>query len=240
MRGTPENPQHLYDDQRGQRRHHRPERGFGPGRGVGPDGPRDMRRQGGPWGFGPGFPEGFGPGGRGGHGPRGGGPRGGRRGRGDVRAAVLLLLVEQPMHGYQLIQEIAERSGGAWRPSPGAVYPALSLLEDEGLVEIAASEGRRLASLTEAGRTYVTEHADDLTPPWADVDMAAAQRHVRLRESLGALAQAVAQVARTGDDAQAGAVEAVLDRTRREIYLVLAGAAEPQQDGPSEDGPVTA
>src|SRR6516225_3154465 len=77
------------------------------GAGFGPDfGP----------GFGPGF--GFGPGGR-----RGGWRRGGGRGRrGDVRAAILVLLAERPMHGYEMIQQIAERSNGIWRPSPGSVY----------------------------------------------------------------------------------------------------------------------
>src|SRR6478736_9262363 len=99
------------------------------GRGRGPGGPGGF----GPGGFGPG---GFGPGGR-----------RGRRPRGDVRNAILLLLAEQPMHGYQLMEAIAERSDGRWRPSPGAVYPTLNLLEDEGVVTLTASAGRKLATL---------------------------------------------------------------------------------------------
>src|SRR3954469_20059583 len=98
---------------------------------------------------------------------------GGRRHRhndrarcGDVRAAVLLALEDSPMHGYQLIQEIDERSGGAWHPSPGAIYPALALLEDEGLVTITVDGGRKMAKLTDAGRTYIEENRDALGDPW--------------------------------------------------------------------------
>src|SRR3954470_17314846 len=93
-----------------------------------------------------------------------GGPRPHRRGgrgrapRGDVRTAVLLLLEEQPMHGYQLMQGIAERTGGAWTPSPGAVYPTINQLEDEGLVTVTAESGRKLVTLTDAGRAHLAEH----------------------------------------------------------------------------------
>jgi DNA-binding PadR family transcriptional regulator len=179
-------------------------------------------------GFGPGFGrEGFGPGGpgfggRGGHGGRGGG-RGRRAGRGDVRAAVLLLLAEEPMHGYQLIQRIGEKSGGVWRPSPGAIYPALNLLQDEGLVQLSEDGGRRLASLTEAGRTYVAQHADELGEPWSDASTGGRRAGFELREAGGALAQAIAQVARTGDATQVAATVDVLARARREVYLILAG-----------------
>src|SRR3954465_6285488 len=95
-------------------------------------------------------------GGAGAEGPRG--PRGRRMGgrgrapRGDVRSAVLLLLAEEPMHGYQLMQAIADRSGGRWTPSPGAIYPTISQLEDEGLVTVTAESGRKLVTLTETGR----------------------------------------------------------------------------------------
>ena len=124
-------------------------------------GPRGRGGQGAGRGFGPGVRPGFGPGLRpaalvasapAGRGERGRGRRGGRGGRGDVRAAILTLLAEQPMHGYQLIQQITERSGGVWTPSPGSVYPALSQLEDEGLVTFERVDGRKTASLTDAGR----------------------------------------------------------------------------------------
>src|SRR3954469_6544354 len=100
-----------------------------------------------------------------GFGGRGFGGRGKKRKRfrhADVRAAVLVLLDEDPMHGYQLIQEIEERSGGLWQPSPGSVYPVLQQLEDEGLVRIEQTEGRKVASLSEAGRIYVEDNRAEL------------------------------------------------------------------------------
>ncbi|WP_258725590.1 PadR family transcriptional regulator [Cellulomonas sp. NS3] len=223
----------------------------GRGRGDSPSGTHrggPFGGHGGPFGGhagGPGGPFGGHPGGPGGpfgHGHPGGGPFGpehgfgphmrgrgpgrgpGRRaGRGDIRAAVLLLLVEQPMHGYQLIQEIGERTGGRWRPSPGAIYPALSMLEDEGLVTITAEQGRKLARLTEAGQTYVAEHADELGSPWQDAQDRPVHPGRALREAMEALGAAAGQVARTGDEAQTAQALAVIDRARRELYLVLAG-----------------
>src|SRR3954452_22208003 len=126
------------------------------------------------FGFPPGFPFGGGPGGWGGPGPGGwghgpGGERGHRRGgrgsRPNVRPAVLALLLERPMHGYEMIQELESRTGGIWRPSPGSVYPTLQLLEDEGLIEAEADGGRKRFSLTEAGRAEAQTAAE--TPPWA-------------------------------------------------------------------------
>jgi len=148
-----------------------------------------------------------------------------RAGRGDIRAAVLLLLSEQPMHGYQLIQEIAERSGGRWRPSPGAIYPALSLLEDEGLVLITAEGGRKLASLTEAGTTYVTDNAEQLGTPFDDAATRPQHPGRALRGAMEALGAAAGQVARTGTEEQTTAALAVLEAARRDLYLILAGAA---------------
>src|SRR3954467_7357047 len=78
-------------------------------------------------------------------GRRGGGRGRGRASRGDVRAAVLQLLAQEPMHGYQLMQAISDRSGGRWTPSPGAIYPTINQLEDEGLVTVTAEAGRKLA-----------------------------------------------------------------------------------------------
>ena len=113
---------------------------------------------GGPFG-GPGGPFGEGPRGHRG-GPRGGRGRHGRAGRGDVRSALLLLLADEPMHGYQLMQAVADRTGGAWRLSPGAVYPTIAQLEDEGLVMVSADGGRKLVTLTEAGREHLASLGD--------------------------------------------------------------------------------
>ncbi|WP_426593528.1 PadR family transcriptional regulator [Cellulomonas sp. McL0617] len=187
-------------------------------------GPRGPRGFGGP-GFGPG---GFGPGGRG---------PGRRAGRGDIRAAVLLLLNEQPMHGYQLIQEIGQRSGGQWRPSPGAIYPALNLLEDEGLVAITAESGRKMARLTDAGTAYVAENAEQLGSPFEDAASRPTSPGRSLRGALEALAAAAQQVVRSGTDDQATQALAVLERSRRDLYLILAGAPAPTTpaDAPVED-----
>src|SRR5215210_3780956 len=102
-----------------------------------------------------------------GRGPwRAAGPGGGRARRGDVRAALLILLADERRNGYQLMQEIEQRSDGAWRPSPGSVYPALQQLEDEGLVTTGERDGRRVYQLTEAGRAKVADNDDDAPAPW--------------------------------------------------------------------------
>lgn len=204
-----------------------------------PDGPYDEGERPGPrperGGFGPrGFGRGEGRGGFGPRGPRGDhdrgrrGPRGPRRaGRGEIRAAILLLLSEQPMHGYQIIQELADRTDGRWRPSAGAVYPALSLLADEGLVALTEDGGRKLAKLTDEGTAYVEQHKDELGSPWEQVG----RGHGReLRHELHALADAVEQVSRTGTPEQAATVAAILDKARRAVYLTLAGQAPTSDD----------
>ncbi|MEV0358910.1 PadR family transcriptional regulator [Nocardia sp. NPDC050697] len=185
--------------------------GFGPGPEFGPGfGP-------GPGGFGPGFGPGFG---------RGRG-RGGRGRRGDVRAAVLLLLTERPMHGYELIQRIRERSEDVWRPSPGSIYPALAQLEDEGLIVIEKVSGRKTAKLSEEGVRYVEEHRDELGDPWADVTGDVGPHARDLRELVGALMGAVGQVAAAGTPAQAAKAADVLTEARRALYRILAEDDEP-------------
>lgn len=163
-------------------------------------------------------------------GPFGGHPRGGpeehdrgrrhdRRSqrRGAVRIAVLLLLAEESMHGYQLMQTIAERTDGAWSPSPGAIYPTLNQLEDEGLVQIDTSGGRKEVSLTEAGRLHVEEHQTEWPNPLATED------GPRLRELMHSLGEAVRQVGRTGTETQRQQAAKELTDVRRRIYLILAG-----------------
>src|SRR3954454_4590630 len=116
-------------------------------------------------------------------GPRYGRGRGGRRARrGDVRAAALALLDERPMHGYEMIQELEERTDGVWRPSPGAIYPALQLLEDEGLVTADAEAGKRLFSLTETGREEAAKAGD--RKPWDEVTAGIDPSQFKLRDAL--------------------------------------------------------
>jgi DNA-binding PadR family transcriptional regulator len=185
--------------------------------------------------FGPAFAAGFGgfgPG-RGGFGfdPRGGfgfgGPRGrrggGRRGkRGDVRAAILVLLADRAMHGYEMIQEIADRSGGLWRPSPGSVYPTLQLLVDEGLIVGTESEGsKRLFELTDEGRAAAEKIE---TPPWDEIaegwkDQAPGQ--VNLHTAVTQLMGAVAQSAYAASEEQQQRIVDIVNNARREIYNIL-------------------
>ncbi|MET4060847.1 DNA-binding PadR family transcriptional regulator [Arthrobacter sp. UYP6] len=159
-----------------------------------------------------------------------GGPGGRRAGRGDVRAAVLLLLDAEPMHGYQLIQAITDRTNGSWKPSPGAIYPTLAQLEDEGLVTIEASGGRKLARLTEAGQQEAAAQAE-ANDPFAD--FAAGNSGPDLRALLHELAGAARQVGMAGTPEQVTAAAALLAETKRSLYLILAGetpAAAPAAD----------
>ncbi len=183
--------------------------GFGPGGGFGP----------GFGGFGPGF--GFGPGGRGG---RRGGPRGGHRGRGpgrrgDVRAAILKLLTDGPMHGYEMIQEINERSQQLWKPSPGSVYPTLQLLVDEGLLVATESEGsKKIFELTDDGRAAAEKIE---TAPWDEITQDADPGEMGLRSAAGQLMGAVAQSAHAATAEQQQRIVDIVNNARREIYQVL-------------------
>ncbi|MFD1148938.1 PadR family transcriptional regulator [Saccharothrix hoggarensis] len=214
-------------------RHHR-EHGFGgPPRGFG-------------GGFGPGGPGGFGPGG-----PFGGPPmppippeppgffgrgrgrgRGGRQRKGNVRAAVLALLAERPMHGYEMIQEIGARTDGLWRPSPGSVYPTLQMLADEGLV--ASTEetgGKKLFTLTEAGQAEAAKLEG--VPPWQQVNDDVDVNAAKLRTAARHLGAAMQQMAHAGTrEQQARAVE-VLSEARRKLYAIL-GELDVEEDNPDE------
>jgi DNA-binding PadR family transcriptional regulator len=179
-----------------------------------------------------------------GPGPGFGGPRGergergrrhGRAGRGDVRSAILRLLAEEPMHGYQLMQAVADRTGGAWRVSPGAVYPTIAQLEDEGLVLVSSEGGRKLVTLTEAGREHVAGLSD--TDPFAA--FTGTGERVDLRGAIGELMGAAHQLSRVGDPAQLAAAAAVLADARRSLYLILAGESGTQAPAAPEEPPAT-
>jgi DNA-binding PadR family transcriptional regulator len=179
--------------------------------------------------FGPGF--GGGPGGRGG---RRGGPR---ARRGDVRSAILDVLApsEEGMNGYQVIQQIAERTDGAWKPSPGSVYPTIAQLQDEGLVEDAPS-GRKALRLTDEGRTHVAEHAEEMAAVWAPFAQEADDEQVNFKQVIGQTVGAIAQVLSTGTPDQREKALDVLADTRRRLYGILAEGPD-EQDDPDEDAP---
>jgi DNA-binding PadR family transcriptional regulator len=156
---------------------------------------------------------GFGPG------PRG---RGRKARRGDIRTAALLLLAEEPRNGYQIMQEVEERSDGVWRPSPGSVYPALQQLEDEGLIRSQESDGRKLYALTDAGRERVQERPDDATAPWEQMSGDVSSEQHELGALMRQVAFAFAQVIRTGSKPQLVKARDVLDAARRDLYRILA------------------
>ncbi|MDI2129746.1 PadR family transcriptional regulator [Yinghuangia seranimata] len=196
----------------GEREGRRPAYGpWGPGHGPGP-------------GFGPGFGPEFGREfGRGhGRGPRG--PRGGRARRGDVRASILALLNERPMHGYEMIREIGERTQGVWKPSPGSVYPTLQLLEDEGVVVGEESGGKKLFSLTDAGREEVARQPEG-TAPWDQASEGVDHEALHnLRQSVFQVGDALRQVMATGNETQRAKALEVMADTRKRLYLILAEA----------------
>jgi DNA-binding PadR family transcriptional regulator len=176
----------------------------------------------------------FGPFGRGGWGKGENaffGGRGRRAGRGDIRAAILALLTEESMHGYQIIRELGERTGGAWNPSPGSVYPTLQQLEDEELVQqLKADTGRRVYELTDAGREAVASLPSPA--PWEQVGADAQDEHADLRGLVFQVLGAVRQVAMAGTPDQREKAQEVLRGTRRSLYQILAEEDDAPGDPP--------
>lgn len=194
---------------------------------------RGGRGGGGPRGGGPrgGFgPRGGGP--LGGFGPHGGGPRGGGRGgfgprgggrvrKGNVRSAILSLLSQHSYNGYGMIGAIAAHTDGAWRPSPGSIYPALAALQSEGLIESTGDGKRTEFVLTDAGKSYVAENAAEMAQVWAEVNEEAGAG-TDLRLGLSKLVGAVEQISMAGSEEQIKAATDALDTARRAIYTLLA------------------
>ncbi|MDN5570865.1 MAG: PadR family transcriptional regulator, partial [Propionibacteriaceae bacterium] len=162
-------------------------------------------------------------GGPGGPGGRRGRGRGGRARRGDVRQAILALLAEQPMNGYQIITTLADRTQGLWKPSPGAVYPALAQLVDEGLIAETDVDGQRAFTLTEAGR----EPAENADKPWeavnAEAQAARAAFDPSAYQAYRTLATAVQAVTQSGTPDQVAQAASALAEAERAIYRLLGG-----------------
>jgi DNA-binding PadR family transcriptional regulator len=197
------------------------------------------RHRGGPEGGGRGGwggPEGGGRGGWGGFGPGGFGPPGGfpwargpRARRGDIRAGILALLKEAPRNGYQIMQELEQRSQGLWRPSPGSIYPALQQLEDEGLVQAETAGVGKTFKLTDAGRAYVETHAAEVAAPWGAMSDAAGDGFLPLVNLMRQVMAAAVQVVHNGTAGQQAEAQKVLAEARRSLYRILA------EDAPEED-----
>jgi DNA-binding PadR family transcriptional regulator len=197
---------------------------YGRGRGGG----RARHRHGdpGPWGGFGGFPFGGGWGG----GPFG---RGRKARRGDIRTAALLLLAEEPRNGYQIMQEVEERSDGVWRPSPGSVYPALQQLEDEGLIRSEEIDGRKLYAITDEGRAQVERRGEQEPAPWEQMSGDVSDQAAELAKLVREVASAFAQVMRTGSEPQLRRAREVLVSARRELYRIL-GDGDTESPGEGE------
>ncbi len=143
-----------------------------------------------------------------------------RHRRGDVRAALLLLIAEAPRHGYELMQAIGERSQGAWQPSPGSVYPALQQLQDEGLVRVETDDSKRgIAHLTSSGEKYVEEFGTELSQVW---ESSKGNNTGSLREAVRGISLAARQVGQVGSPEHVAAAAELLAATQRELYAILA------------------
>jgi len=159
--------------------------------------------------------------------------RGPRVRRGDVRAAILDVLKDEPMNGYQVIAQISERSRGAWKPSPGSIYPTISQLEDEGMVEGSQEQGRRKLKLTPEGWEYVSANRDELDAVWVAFEEPKSPRgrgdYATLKPEIGQVMNAVWQIVTTGSEQQKRDAIDVLVDTRRRLYGLLA-------EGDSDEG----
>jgi DNA-binding PadR family transcriptional regulator len=163
----------------------------------------------------------------------GGGPRGrGRKARrGDIRTAALLLLAEEPRNGYQIMQEVQERSAGVWRPSAGSVYPALQQLVDEGLIRSEEHDGRKLFALTDTGRDFVSERGSERPAPWAQMGGDVGSQARELGKLMREIGFAFAQVIQTGGEGQRAKAHEVLAHARRDLYRILANG-DASAEGP--------
>jgi DNA-binding PadR family transcriptional regulator len=140
--------------------------------------------------------------------------------RGDVRSAILHLLAEEPMHGYQIMSELSERTEGIWQPSPGSIYPTLNQLEDEDLVRAEEKDGKKVYALTEDGRAAV--EGDEQRAPWERFSSPYSKGLMDLRDAAFQAGAAVMQVARAGSEEQVGRALEILEDTKRRIYEILA------------------
>jgi DNA-binding PadR family transcriptional regulator len=146
-----------------------------------------------------------------------GGRWGSRTRRGDMKFLVLEMLAETPRHGYEIIGAIEEKRG--FRPSAGSIYPTLQFLEDGGFVTSAEVDGKRVYTITDAGRALLadrTERDED----GEETDEVPSARH-RLKHAAIKLAAAV-MGARGADEPTLEKVRAILDQARKDVYALLA------------------
>jgi DNA-binding PadR family transcriptional regulator len=155
-----------------------------------------------------------------------------------VRATILALLSEGPRTGYQIMSDIEERSEGAWRPSPGAVYPALQQLADEGLIIGDEAGGRRTYRLTDEGRAYIAENPEMARGAWESMASTGMGELPGLFTQAARLGAAIAQMAHAGTPEQMRDAERLLEQTRRRLYRLLADDSTEDADGDEAGGTV--
>lgn len=173
-----------------------------------------------------------------GHGNGRGHGRGRRARRGDLRAVTLLLLADEPMHGYQIMSTIAERTGRHWTPGPGATYPTISLLEDEGLISVAPVDGKKTATITDLGRAEVEEHRAEwaaILDRYADDDASPRSPHI-IRGAMMDLRDAVKHVDFNGTDADRDRLIEILRDTTAKVRTLTAGNRADTDTGSDTDG----
>jgi DNA-binding PadR family transcriptional regulator len=191
-----------------------------------------MRRMGG-------FGGPFGRGGRGG--PFNPGDGGRFFGRGDVKFALLALLRERPMYGYEMIKALEEKSGGFYTPSPGSIYPTLQMLEERGFVTSQELEGKKVYSITDTGRALLEEHQHQeqfAGPPWMRHHREHEERHQGPRPEMQALRAEAMEVARLfaiagrgafHDPAQMTRLRGIIERTRKELTEMIYGGSASEE-----------
>jgi DNA-binding PadR family transcriptional regulator len=182
------------------------------------------------------------------HGPGAGGPFGPRNPframrprkpffkRGGIKFALLELLLEGPMHGYEMIKKLEEITGGVYVPSPGSIYPTLQLLEDEGYVTVEEREGKKLYCITDAGRNYLKENqkerssfiSSEFEPFVRHQDVQ--QIHLEAAELSRLVMFVTHQVLRRSNDEENKEILHFLKKTRNELLALLQ-----QQDQQPED-----
>ncbi|MFK7916885.1 MAG: PadR family transcriptional regulator [Ilumatobacter sp.] len=148
-----------------------------------------------------------------------------------------MLLDEKPMHGYELISELSERSGGRWEPSPGTIYPALNRMEERGMVEAEEADGTRQYSLTDRGRARLAEVNNSRGERGAPWEEPGTGRRGDLRGKVAELVGQVRQIGRFGTPEQAEQAGKVLDDAKRQLYAILATEPEPDTAPNADDAP---
>jgi DNA-binding PadR family transcriptional regulator len=144
-----------------------------------------------------------------------------RAGRGDLEPIILRLLSEKPMHGYEIIRTLEERSHGFWRPSPGSVYPILQFLEEQDLVMSQEQSGKKVYAITTKGREQAEEvMKPHSTNPFSE-RLRAGLRFRDMKESIRESVHYLREVAIHGDDSQIKAVKNIIQKAHDELRTVV-------------------